>query len=217
MTSRNYKLNRRVVLSISILLIISSILAIGWILSQTRKQKEAASKFQLEQSIQKVNNEFGSYFTPIDNALVLFAEWGKTGLFEDRKEENIVAKFLPFLDQFDDIEYISIASEDGYFIALNRSKHPIETKQINSGIDSIWTLKHWNRDLEQVGYSVSEFLPRNGLPCICFGISRLARFKSVGPKSIKLIRRSLWLGLNLIFLRSFLGTCTINADLVPLS
>ncbi len=159
MTGLHYKTTRKIILTISILLIISSIFVIGLILKQTRKQNEAASKFQLEQSIQRVSKEFGAYFAPIDNALVLFAEYGKTGLFEDRKEENIVAKFLPFLDKVSDIEYISLASEDGYFIIINKGNPPIETKQINSIEDSVWTITQWNSDLERVDYSVSEFLP----------------------------------------------------------
>lgn len=150
---------RRIIISVSVLLIISSVFVIGLIFLQTRRLNESASKFQLERSVLKVNSEFDLYFTPIGNAITLLTEWGKTGLFEARQEENIIAKLQPLYDNFDIIEYISIASEDGYFLVLSKSDDLIITKQTNSFKDSTWTIKQWSDDLVQVGHGIVELLP----------------------------------------------------------
>jgi DNA-binding transcriptional regulator/RsmH inhibitor MraZ len=159
MTSPNYKLSRKIIINISLLLIISSLLVIGLIFLQTRRLSESASKFQLEQSISKINSEFNAYIAPVRNSLILFTEWGKTGLLEDRRKENIIAKFLPILNKVESIEYISIATEDGDFLVLSDSNNVIITKQINSLDDSVWTLRQWNNDLVQVGYRFVKLLP----------------------------------------------------------
>lgn len=159
MTEPKYNPTKKIILSISVLLIISSVLVIGLILLQTRRLNESASKFQLEQSILKVNSEFDTYFTPIRNSLILFTEWGKTGLFEDRNQKNIIAKFQPFLDKVDHIEYISIASKEGYFLVLSKIDTVIITKQISSLKDTTWIIRQWNTDLEQVRHEIADIPP----------------------------------------------------------
>jgi hypothetical protein len=141
------KTSGKIGFSIFVLLIISSILVIGIILLQSRRMNESASKFQLEQSIQKVNSEFNAFILPLNNTLQLLFEWGKSGLYENRQLDNFVAKLQPLSDNFKIIEYISIASEDGYFLALTENENLITTKHTNFLRDSTWSITQWTDNL----------------------------------------------------------------------
>lgn len=159
----NSKTPGRIILSVSILLIITSILVIGIILFQTRRMNESASKFQLEQSIQKIKIEFDKYISPLNNSLQLITKWGKTGLFEDRQLENIIAKLHPLYDNTTIIEYISIASEDGYFFVLSEDEGSILTKQVNFLEDSTWSITQWDDNLLPKESFTEEMLPATKL------------------------------------------------------
>ena len=156
MTNKKYTRTQRMLMSISSLLIISSTLIIALIILQTQKITKSASKFQLDQTLQKVNNEFNAYFAPLRNVLILLAEWGKTGLLEDREPVNLVAKLHPILDKFDHIEYITIASQDGYFLSLNKENDLIRTKKINFHTDTVWITELWNEKLVRVDFGEDE-------------------------------------------------------------